>query len=34
MRYTEAKLAPIAEEMLLDIEKDTVDFVPNFDGSA
>ena len=31
-RYTEAKLAPIAEEMLLDIEKDTVDFVPNFDG--
>lgn len=31
-RYTEAKLSPIAEEMLLDIEKDTVDFVPNFDG--
>jgi len=31
-RYTEAKLAPIAEEMLLDIDKDTVDFVPNFDG--
>lgn len=31
-RYTEAKLKPIAEEMLLDIEKDTVDFVPNFDG--
>lgn len=31
-RYTEAKLAPIAEEMLSDIEKDTVDFVPNFDG--
>ncbi|MEI6650602.1 MAG: DNA gyrase subunit A [Candidatus Moraniibacteriota bacterium] len=31
-RYTEAKLAPIAEEMLLDIEKDTVDFIPNFDG--
>jgi len=31
-RYTEAKLRPIAEEMLLDIEKDTVDFVPNFDG--
>lgn len=31
-RYTEAKLTPIAEEMLLDIEKDTVDFVPNFDG--
>ncbi len=33
MRYTEAKLAPIAEEMLFDIEKETVDFVPNFDGS-
>lgn len=32
-RYTEAKLSPIAEEMLLDIEKDTVNFVPNYDGS-
>jgi DNA gyrase subunit A len=31
-RYTEAKLRPIAEEMLFDIEKDTVDFRPNFDG--
>lgn len=31
-RYTEAKLKAIAEEMLLDIEKDTVDFIPNFDG--
>ena len=31
-RYTEAKLRKIAEEMLFDIEKDTVDFVPNFDG--
>ena len=31
-RYTEAKLRRIAEEMLTDIEKDTVDFVPNFDG--
>lgn len=31
-RYTEAKLRPIAEEMLIDIEKNTVDFVPNFDG--
>lgn len=31
-RYTEAKLSAIAEEMLLDIDKDTVDFVPNFDG--
>ncbi|MDO8424038.1 MAG: DNA topoisomerase (ATP-hydrolyzing), partial [bacterium] len=31
-RYTEAKLKAIAEEMLLDIDKDTVDFSPNFDG--
>ncbi len=31
-RYTEAKLKPIAEEMLFDIEKNTVDFRPNFDG--
>jgi len=31
-RYTEAKLSKIAEEMLKDIEKNTVDFVPNFDG--
>lgn len=31
-RYTEAKLKQIAEEMLFDIEKNTVDFVPNFDG--
>jgi DNA gyrase subunit A len=31
MRYTEAKLDKIAEELLKDIEKDTVDFVPNFD---
>jgi DNA gyrase subunit A len=31
-RYTEAKLSPISEEMLIDIEKNTVDFVPNFDG--
>ena len=30
---TEARLAPIAEEMLADIDRDTVDFVPNFDGS-
>jgi len=34
MRYTEAKLAGISEEMLFDIDKDTVDFVPNFDGSC
>lgn len=31
-RYTEAKLAQVAEEMLFDIEKNTVDFVPNYDG--
>jgi len=33
MRYTEAKLAAMAEEMLLDIDKETVDFIPNFDGT-
>lgn len=33
MRYTEAKLKPLAEDMLSDIEKNTVDFVPNYDGS-
>ncbi|MEK7583165.1 MAG: DNA gyrase subunit A [Patescibacteria group bacterium] len=33
-RYTEARLAPIAELMLQDIEKETVDFVDNFDGST
>ncbi len=32
-RYTEARLHPIAEEMLRDIDRETVDFVPNFDGS-
>ena len=32
MRYTEAKMSAIAEEMLADIEKDTVDFSPNYDG--
>lgn len=32
-RYTECKLTPIAEEMLEDIEKDTVKFVPNYDES-
>ena len=31
MRYTEARLAKITEEMLADLEKETVDFVPNFD---
>jgi len=34
MRYTEARLSKIAEEMLADIEKDTVNFVPNFDEST
>ncbi len=33
MRYTEARLARISEEMLRDLEKNTVDFVPNFDDS-
>lgn len=33
MRYTEAKLAKLSEEMLQDIEKKTVKFVPNFDAS-
>ncbi|GAI90973.1 unnamed protein product, partial [marine sediment metagenome] len=33
MRYTEVRLAPISEQMLLDIEKDTVNFMPNFDDS-
>ncbi|RKY36541.1 MAG: DNA gyrase subunit A, partial [Candidatus Omnitrophota bacterium] len=33
MRYTEARLAPIADYLLSDIEKDTVNFFPNFDNS-
>jgi DNA gyrase subunit A len=33
MRYTEARLSPIAEELLLDIEKETVDWTDNFDGT-
>ncbi len=33
MRYTEARLDRIASEMLLDIDKNTVDFVPNYDGA-
>ena len=33
MRYTEARIAEIAEQMLVDIDKDTVDFTPNFDAS-
>jgi DNA gyrase subunit A len=34
MRYTECKLDPLAMEMLRDIDEDTVDFVPNYDGRA
>ncbi|CAD7772937.1 DNA gyrase subunit A [Candidatus Methanoperedenaceae archaeon GB37] len=33
MRYTEVRLAGIADEMLADIEKETCDFTPNYDGS-
>ncbi len=33
MRYTEVKLYGIAEELMFDIEKNTVDFIPNYDGS-
>jgi DNA gyrase subunit A len=33
MRYTEARLNPLSEEMLQDLDKETVPFVPNFDGS-
>ena len=33
MRYTEARLLAIAEELLADIDKDTVDFVDNYDGT-
>ncbi|MDX2084427.1 MAG: DNA gyrase subunit A [Candidatus Melainabacteria bacterium] len=33
MRYTECKLTPLAMTMLQDIEQDTVDFLPNYDGS-
>src|SRR3954452_21481679 len=33
MRYTEARLAPLAREMLRDLDMDTVDFVPNYDGT-
>ena len=34
MRYTEARLAPIAMEMMRDIDEDTVNFVPNYDGRS
>ncbi len=33
MRYTECRLSKIGEEMLADIEKETVDFIPNYDGT-
>ncbi|MCG8155668.1 DNA topoisomerase (ATP-hydrolyzing) subunit A [Brenneria goodwinii] len=33
MRYTEIRMAKIAHELLADLEKDTVDFVPNYDGT-
>ena len=33
MRYTEARMEPIAEEILFDIEKNTVNFIPTYDGS-
>ena len=33
MRYTEARMKAISEELLKDIDKDTVDFIPNYDGS-
>ena len=32
-RYTEVKLTPLAEEILEDLEKETVDFIPNYDGT-
>ena len=31
-RYTEAKMAPLAMEMVRDIDEETVDFAPNYDG--
>ncbi len=34
MRYTECRMAPLAMEMLRDIEKETVDFSPNYDGRS
>src|SRR5262249_35308932 len=32
MRYTEAKMAAISSELLADLDRDTVDFIPNYDG--
>jgi len=34
MRYTEARLKPLAEELMADLEKETVDFVPNYDETT
>ena len=34
MRYTEARLAPLAMEIMRDIDEDTVDFIPNYDGRS
>jgi DNA gyrase subunit A len=34
MRYTEARMTAMSEEILRDIDKDTVDFIPNYDGSV
>jgi len=34
MRYTEARLSPLSMQMLRDIDEETVDFVPNYDGEA
>ena len=34
MRYTECRMAPLAMEMVRDIDKDTVDFLPNYDGKT
>ncbi|WML52974.1 DNA topoisomerase IV subunit A [Neobacillus sp. PS3-12] len=34
MRYTEARISPIAAELLRDLDKETVDFIPNFDDTA
>src|SRR4051812_18433841 len=34
MRYTEARMAPLAMEMVRDIDEETVDFAPNYDGRA
>ena len=34
MRYTEARLAPLAMEMMRDIDEETVDFISNYDGRS